>query len=79
MSANSIPSLINGSAGRPKSETAGKKCECKGCGAEIIKGAKCFDIPNPHKSFSNPRRFCQTCFKAVLAKTKLDISVFEAM
>jgi len=76
---NRIPSLINGATGRPKSKIAGRKCECKGCGAEIVKGEKCFDIPNPHESFSNSRRFCQTCFKAVVAKTKLDIASLEAM
>ena len=79
MSPNRIPSLINGATGRPKSKIAGRKCECKGCGAEIVKGEKCFDIPNPHESFSNSRRFCQTCFKAVVAKTKLDIASLEAM
>ena len=47
MSKNSIPSLINGSAGVPKVATAGKECLCRGCGASISKGEKCFDIPNP--------------------------------
>jgi hypothetical protein len=79
MSQNNIPSLINGSAGRPAVTVAGKKCECKGCDAEIVKGEKCFDIPNPRKAFSNSRRFCQACFKLVLAKTREDVAQFEAM
>lgn len=79
MSPNSIPSLINGSAGRPRLATAGKKCECKGCHASISKSEKCFDIPNPSTAYANTRRFCPACFKEVIAKTKLDIAKFEAM
>jgi hypothetical protein len=77
MLSNKIPSLINGSAGRPTLKTAGKKCDCVGCGGGIIKGEKCFDIPNPRTSFSNPRRFCVECFRQVLAKTKADLVEFE--
>jgi len=79
MSQNKIPSLINGSAGQPASAVAGKKCECTGCDAVIIKGEKCFDIPNPRKAFSNSRRFCAACFKLVLAKTTADVAKLEEM
>ena len=79
MSQNKIPSLINGSAGRPAVATAGKKCECTGCDAAIVKGEKCFDVPNPRTAFSNSRRFCRACFKIVLAKTRADIAKLEAM
>jgi hypothetical protein len=79
MSANKIPSLINGSTGFPKGAIAGKLCKCKGCGASIGRDEKCYDIPNPSKSFSNVRRFCATCFRAVLAKTKVDIAALEAL
>jgi hypothetical protein len=77
MSLSKIPSLINGSAGKPTVATAGKKCPCVGCGAAIIKGEKCFDIPNPRTAFSNSRRFCADCFKSVLAKTKADLAKLE--
>lgn len=79
MSQNKTPSLINGSAGRPVVATAGKECPCMGCGTAIIKGEKCFDIPNPRTAFSNSRRFCAACFKIVLTKTKADVAKFEAM
>ena len=79
MSPNSIPSLINGSAGRPAVAIAGKRSDCKGCHASISKGEKCFDIPNPSTAYGNPRRFCLTCFKDVIAKTKADIIKLEAM
>jgi len=79
MSKDSIPSLINGSAGVPKAAVAGKVCSCRGCKSAITKGDKCFDIPNPRKAFSNSRRFCVACFKLVLAKTKADLSELEAM
>jgi hypothetical protein len=77
MSKNSIPSLINGSAGVPKVAVAGRECRCRGCDSSISKGEKCFDIPNPRTAFSNSRRFCQACFKEVLEKTKTDIVKFE--
>ena len=77
MSGSKIPSLINGSAGRPTTATAGKKCECKGCGADIIMGEKCYDIPNPRASFSNSKRFCAACFNKVLVKTKADVAALE--
>lgn len=79
MSQNKIPSLINGSAGKPVVATAGKKCLCVGCSAAIIKSEKCFDIPNPRTAFSNSRRFCQICFKVVLAKTKADLAKLESI
>jgi len=76
---NKIPSLINGSAGRPALATAGKQCNCKGCSAQIVKGEKCFDIPNPRESFATSRRFCRVCFIVVLTKTKADLAELEAM
>lgn len=79
MSENKIPSLINGSAGRPTTTIAGRKCECAGCDAAIVKGDKCFDIPNPRAAFSNSRRFCAVCFKRVLVKTKADVAKLEKM
>jgi hypothetical protein len=79
MSLNRIPSLINGSAGNPVAAVPGKKCDCDGCDAAIVKGEKCFDIPNPRTAFSNKRRFCQACFKIVLAKTKADVAKLEAL
>jgi hypothetical protein len=78
VSAHKIPSLINGSTGAPKEAIAGKKCKCKGCDTFISKGERCYDIPNPTKSFSNPRRFCTTCFRSVLEKSKADIAALEA-
>jgi len=77
MSKNSIPSLINGSTGVPTAALAGKECPCRGCNGSIAKGDKCFDVPNPRTAFGNSRRFCLTCFTAVLAKTKADLSELE--
>lgn len=79
MSQNRTPSLINGSAGKPVVATAGQERPCKGCGVAIIKGEKCFDIPNPRKAFSNSRRFCVACFKIVLSKTRVDIEKLEGL
>jgi hypothetical protein len=57
---------------------AGRQCKCKGCDAAIVKGEQCYDIPNPSASFGNSRRFCSTCFRAVLEKSKADIAALEA-
>jgi hypothetical protein len=78
MSKAQIPSLINGSAGKPKMIQVKQKCPCRGCGKEMIKGEFCFSIPNPRASFSNARRFCESCFRDVLAKTKADVAELEA-
>jgi hypothetical protein len=79
MTQNSIPSLINGAAGKPVLAEAGKKCTCKGCGSVITMGEKCFDIPNPHTAHSNSRRFCASCFAAVIKRTKADIEKLETL
>jgi hypothetical protein len=76
---NKIPSLINGSAGVPSLEIAGKKCSCAGCDAEIVKGERCFDVPNPRTAFSNTKRFCGECFGIALDKTRADIVKLEAL
>ena len=79
MSGNRIPSLINGSAGRPKKVVAGKKSMCRGCKSDIIKDEKCFDVPNPRSSFASSKRFCIVCFKRILEKTKEDTMSFELL
>jgi len=79
MSSNRIPSLINGSAGKPTSGVAGKRFPCKGCGEPLAKGEKYFLIPNPRKAFGNPKRFCPACFLVVLQKTKADVAVLEIL
>jgi hypothetical protein len=71
-----IPSLINGSAGKPKLATAGKKCECRACGSEFVKGDRCAIIPNP-RSMGSDKRFCRTCFALILAKTRRDVTVLD--
>lgn len=79
MSRNSIPSLINGSAGRPEATVAGKGCPCRGCKSTIAKGEKCFDIPNPRTAFGNSKRFCHSCFRRVLEKTQADLGVLRSL
>lgn len=79
MSGNKIPSLINGSTGRPETSVAGKKTPCRGCGKAIVKGEKCVDVPNPRSPFSASRRFCGDCFKKIIAKTKNDVMGLETI
>lgn len=42
-------------------------------------GEKCYDIPQPLKKFSPTRRFCETCFRAVLHQTKQDLAEIEVL
>lgn len=73
------PSLIGSSLGRPAAVTAGKLCACSRCTASIVKGEKCYDIPQPSQPFSNKRRFCRSCFASVLAQTKQDVAEMETL
>lgn len=72
------PSLIGGSLGRPVAATAGKRCSCSRCDSQIVMGESCFDIPQPSKKFRDTRRFCQRCFKDVLAQTRQDLEQLES-
>jgi hypothetical protein len=73
------PSLIGSSLGRPDAVTAGKRCACSRCEAEITKGEKCYDVPQPSKPFSSRRRFCKICFDRVLAQTRQDLAELAAL
>jgi hypothetical protein len=66
-------------AGRPKATTAGRLCKCSRCKVDIHKGDKCFDVPQPLKQFSSPRRLCEACLRLVLAKTKEDLAQLEGL
>lgn len=73
------PSLIGSSLGRPGAKIAGRRSPCSRCKASILKGDTCYDIPQPSKQFSSPRRFCVTCFGLVLQQTKRDLAELEAL
>lgn len=71
------PSLIGSSLGMVKTATANKKCGCSRCGRELLMGDPCFDVQQTNKPFNSTRRFCVTCFRNVLAQTKLDLTELE--
>lgn len=73
------PSLIGSSLGRPRAASAGKACACSRCKGGIARADKCYDVPQPSKPFASTRRFCDGCFKDVLAETKRDIAELEAL
>lgn len=73
------PSLIGSSLGKPTKVASKRKCECSRCHAEILKGQACYDVPQPLKPHSATRRFCASCFGAVLEQTKQDIAVLEKL
>jgi len=65
--------------GRPRSAVAGRSSPCSRCDEPIAMGEKCYDIPQPQKKFASTRRFCATCFHAVLQQTKQDLTKVEAL
>lgn len=73
------PSLIGSSLGRPADVVAGKLCSCSRCKRNIVKGEKCFDVPQPQAKFSSSRRFCRACFADVLGQTKSDLARLDAL
>ena len=74
----SVPSLINGSAGKPKLAIVGRKCECRACAATFAKGDRCAIFPNP-RSMQSDKRLCRLCFGLVLQKTQSDLSKLAAL
>jgi len=42
-------------------------------------GVNCYDIAQPQKKFASTRRFCVTCYRAVLAQTRQDLAEAEAL
>jgi hypothetical protein len=42
-------------------------------------GENCYDIPQPQKKFASTRRFCLTCYRAVLEQTRHDLAEVEAL
>jgi hypothetical protein len=73
------PSLIGSSLGRPKAATAGRLCKCSRCKVAILRDDKCFDVPQPQKSFSATRRFCSACFGLVLEQSKKDLAELDGL
>jgi hypothetical protein len=68
-----VPSLIGSTLGKPRRVPVEKKSTCKRCGAPILAGQNCVAIPQLGGSFSNLKRYCEECFKAILEKTKADL------
>ncbi len=68
-----VPSLIGSTLGTPTPVVIEKKCKCKRCDAVLEKGTKCYAIPQLGGSFVNHRRYCDSCFKTILGKTKSDL------
>lgn len=67
------PSLIGSSLGRPVAKVAGRSCACSRCKGNIAMGSKCYDVPQPLKTFSATRRFCTDCFALVLEQSRRDL------
>ena len=71
------PSLIGSSLGRPAVANCGRRTPCSRCGADILKGDTCYDVPQPRKLHSATRRFCGECFGRVLKQTRDDLDNLE--
>jgi len=42
-------------------------------------GENCYDVPQPQKKFARTRRFCATCFRAVVQQTRQDLAEMEGL
>ena len=79
MAKGKIPSLIGSSLGRPSKKICGRKTACSRCREGIAKDEDCYDVPQPKKPHSSPRRFCTECFADVLEQTKRDLGNLETL
>lgn len=71
------PSLISGCNGQPDITKCKRKSSCIRCKTEILKDAICVDIPLAGPGFTNNRRYCISCFQAILAQTRKELDHLE--
>jgi hypothetical protein len=67
------PSLIGSTLGRPRLRLVKAKSHCKRCGATLVKGTECYEIPQLGGTFTNPRPYCDLCFASILEQTRRDL------
>ena len=79
MAKGKTPSLIGSALGRPSKKVCGRKTPCSRCREDIAKDEDCYDVPQPKKPHSSPRRFCAQCFKQVLEQTMHDFEKLEML
>ena len=68
-----VPSLIGGSLGTPRRTRVERESPCKRCAVGLPKGQECFEIAQLRSSFAVYRRYCDTCFEAIIAQTQVDL------
>ncbi len=73
------PSLIGSTLGKPRRDHVLKKSKCKRCSGTIDAGTDCIGIPQLGGSFQPLRRYCEDCYKQILAKTQTDIEALKAL
>lgn len=71
-------SLISGSNGKPRFVVAKRECSCNKCGHAILCGEKCAEIPKVGGAYTNWKRHCLACFRAVIEQTMSDINELKA-
>lgn len=69
------PSLISGTHGAPRLDTAKRKRTCKRCSVEIPQGTVCVVVPIPGSM--GKRVYCRICTQALIDKSRQDIDKFE--
>ena len=69
------PSLINGTHGAPKLDTAKGKRTCKRCNTAIHMGTVCIVVPVPGSM--GRKVYCQACIKEIISKSRQDLDAFE--
>lgn len=64
------PSLIGGTLGSPRKCVVQKASTCRRCKTTIQKDAECYEIAQLGGGFSNYKRYCDDCFRAILDETR---------
>lgn len=72
------PSLLAVSTGTPVPHTCGKATPCDRCGATVVKGESCFQIPKMKSGFTKHPIFCIVCTVAIVEQTKIELSAVES-
>lgn len=78
MGKGKILSLISGSNGKPRFVITKRDSSCSKCGHTIPCNRKCAEIPKVGGAYTNWKRYCPTCFQAVIEQTQADINELKS-
>lgn len=69
------PSLVCGTAGKPRIVFAKGTRHCKRCETKLIRATKCIEIPIPGSL--GRKTYCCDCFLDMITKSREDLDLLE--